>query len=900
MLIKCGASAVAEARVFNVESEDQKGASSKFSGTLMELERVRERHPDYMYLRTRAIGNLCVDGPNSNADAFPYEHFDDVRPGFGYKSFIGKKAFEEHQSYSLANAVGELLDAHLNRFDLGTYGDLGWKALSSEQKIDVLAAPDQMDGTIEVLMGIDRKRAPAHIARQIDVGEMVPVSMGTNVQFSDCSVCGNRAFWEKDYCDHVLQKGRLFTAEAEDLRGLMKEGILRLEWMPWIVADQRELDTVLGSDRMGAVKVAGFEINHGLSFFELSFVANAAYYKGRSLEKVASGGRAVFLNLEQLKNAYDGEIYQEIIRRDGEIVARMSNDRVAVRVHIGAGRKNVIPIPMRFLEFEDREGSTTMAGGKETAEPKERPGSTEETRTVRKDPLEITAVELSGGRRFVADKVVGVTKGERTHQPSDGGKSANDTEAGTSSNSAATTVKGVQALRERLSRLRGAAGRRGRAPGRRRTAFDQAPGESSKDAMEDYNIFPASDDSENAYNAESASATDSQIDKERTFDLTLPEGHTGIEEAEIWAKQASSKDRVPAKTAWIVYRGSSPQWIVTFGTLAKRRGTASRAVYRQFCSRAYGRELLKTIDDFGLEKTRRAVCGTRIPRRRSVSRRDPFGRSRASVGMPRSRRLRSSALERRATPPPDAAEQRAYYSQLFPDDYVSDLLATPREERRRVLSRERSPSTLPRRVGRLETENTKLRRIVSKMLQGQQKRLAVNKGRFAYNLIAKVAEANPGHFTRDEFEAEIRRLAALPLAALKVVAEYMQEYGATDYFPPTNDPATAEEESGIQNDSLRGVSNPSGDPVDVDDPPTEVLEGQTGLGEMDMSPVSAGMEGDLDGVSHFAGAPPQMTETAEDLQYGGSFVDEVSRHFRTTPGELEKRGIYVEPHNVIR
>ena len=51
---------------------------------------------DFRYLRFRAIGNFEVSGFNGNADSFPYEHFEDDRPGYGYKSFINKRAHFEH------------------------------------------------------------------------------------------------------------------------------------------------------------------------------------------------------------------------------------------------------------------------------------------------------------------------------------------------------------------------------------------------------------------------------------------------------------------------------------------------------------------------------------------------------------------------------------------------------------------------------------------------------------------------------------------------------------------------------------------------------------------------------------------------------------------------------------
>ena len=72
---------------------------------------------NFRYLRFRAIGNMERDGSNGNWDGFSYEHFEDDRPNFGYKSFIGKRAHSEHNSAEgIGGSIGDLPDAFLNRF----------------------------------------------------------------------------------------------------------------------------------------------------------------------------------------------------------------------------------------------------------------------------------------------------------------------------------------------------------------------------------------------------------------------------------------------------------------------------------------------------------------------------------------------------------------------------------------------------------------------------------------------------------------------------------------------------------------------------------------------------------------------------------------------------------------
>ena len=85
---------------------------------------------EFRYLRFRAIGNMewKTAGPNGNWDGFPYEYFEDERPGYGYQSFINKRAHVEHNSAKgLAGSIGDLPDAYLNRFSYGNTGvNVGW------------------------------------------------------------------------------------------------------------------------------------------------------------------------------------------------------------------------------------------------------------------------------------------------------------------------------------------------------------------------------------------------------------------------------------------------------------------------------------------------------------------------------------------------------------------------------------------------------------------------------------------------------------------------------------------------------------------------------------------------------------------------------------------------------
>jgi hypothetical protein len=298
----------------------------KFAG----LQRLTPYDPACRYVRFVAIGNLEVDGFNLNHDGFPYEYFEDSRPGFGYRSFVGKRAHVEHDTGHIGKSIGSLVDSYLNAFVLPEkfrgqkYADLdSWQV---PERQEVLTAEGQRDGTIEVLMQVDSKllrtadipethrRLVAHVLRILDTGQPVFCSMGMNLSYSDCTICGNRATVEADYCNHLQKiggrRGGLLSVGANQVRDLIDQQHMRPEWLPHVLHRQSDVREVLfgASNRAVMVKVA--EINHEHSFFELSIVGSAAFPKAVAKEVVAS--RKLYgVDWEKLSNKellalYDG------------------------------------------------------------------------------------------------------------------------------------------------------------------------------------------------------------------------------------------------------------------------------------------------------------------------------------------------------------------------------------------------------------------------------------------------------------------------------------------------------------------------------------------------------------------------------------------------------------------
>lgn len=292
----------------------------------------------YRYLRFRAIGNLEVSGFNGNWDGFPYEEFENSEPGYGYKSFIGKRAHLEHNS-ALKNrgAIGDLPDAYLNRLILPE-GIQSWSSIGSkdhtEKRFSILNMSGQRDGAIEVLMRLDLtrindlevnpdvRRKLAQLIKDIDSGKTLTCSMGTNCAKSVCSVCGNEAVYAVDYCNHLKsRKGSLHVVSANEIRDLLDRESLRAEWLKHIVASSFDVDEILKGISNKGIAVRAGEINQGLSFFELSVVKTPAYIEASALEnlsKVASQDRQQYL-YDLRKKIGDENILDlyELLKADG-------------------------------------------------------------------------------------------------------------------------------------------------------------------------------------------------------------------------------------------------------------------------------------------------------------------------------------------------------------------------------------------------------------------------------------------------------------------------------------------------------------------------------------------------------------------------------------------------------
>lgn len=165
--------------------------------------------PGYLYVRSRAISSRT----NDNFDTFPAEEIK-----ASYLSFIGKPVFVNHHNDNHRRARGVIIDA----------------VLHEDRNPD--GSPDTWS---EVLMEVDAVRFPK-LAKAILAGHIDRTSMGTDVAYSLCSFCGNKATTPLEYCAHIPK-----------LKG-------------------KRIHRTTASGHKEAVLVS--EICHGLKFFENSLL----------------------------------------------------------------------------------------------------------------------------------------------------------------------------------------------------------------------------------------------------------------------------------------------------------------------------------------------------------------------------------------------------------------------------------------------------------------------------------------------------------------------------------------------------------------------------------------------------------------------------------------------------
>ncbi|MDG6938266.1 MAG: hypothetical protein JRN42_07005 [Nitrososphaerota archaeon] len=186
--------------------------------------------PGKLYSFMRAISNRCNDNFDYWSAAELYGRYDGLpahNDRYGYRTFIGKPNYVNHDNGPWADPRGRIVWA-------GIYDDpIG------EGFVPRLEHTEHEDSDVWVKLGVevDADRYPK-TAAAISKKALFKVSMGADIAGSSCSVCGNWAEFDRQYCSHIRShKGELFE------------------------------------DRAGR-PVLAYEYNYGTQFFEISWICD--------------------------------------------------------------------------------------------------------------------------------------------------------------------------------------------------------------------------------------------------------------------------------------------------------------------------------------------------------------------------------------------------------------------------------------------------------------------------------------------------------------------------------------------------------------------------------------------------------------------------------------------------
>lgn len=232
----------AKAEILDVRASNsrQKNASLDKFSSIGDGEVNYRLEDGYIYTKVRAISSRV----NKNNDGWPAAEL-----AKAYSTFIGKPIFVDHNNTDPEKARGVVVDARLHVED-----DL--------QKASALdpyyaTAPDNHKPPtwIELLLETDARQFPK-LARAIVSGDIDSVSMGANVDRTQCNICNNWATSVQEYCDHIKSKGASF--------------------------DYFESSTGRKSSRKS------YEDCYDIHFFEISYVFDPADSTALVLDKISS------------------------------------------------------------------------------------------------------------------------------------------------------------------------------------------------------------------------------------------------------------------------------------------------------------------------------------------------------------------------------------------------------------------------------------------------------------------------------------------------------------------------------------------------------------------------------------------------------------------------------------
>jgi len=139
---------------------------------------------DGIYLHINALGGENW-GSNANGDYFESEVLAHECPMDGETPRMEDYGFKTFEKYAYP------YKHHVNKDPEKSVGERV-KFASYNPKVD----------RVELIVFVDRNKDP-ELCKKAEVGEAIPVSMGTKVLYDVCSICGNAAKKTVDYCEHL-------------------------------------------------------------------------------------------------------------------------------------------------------------------------------------------------------------------------------------------------------------------------------------------------------------------------------------------------------------------------------------------------------------------------------------------------------------------------------------------------------------------------------------------------------------------------------------------------------------------------------------------------------------------------------------------------------------------------
>lgn len=158
-----------------------------------------EPEPGKTYVHILALGAGDYYGCNLNNDHFPWsglqhDHTKTAHPYMhGFKTFLNAHAFAHH----------------VNKDPEKAYGDVLLSVLNHKMK------------RVELIVVIDEEKCIRNGGQRtldkIKAGEYPSTSMGCRVPFDVCSICGHKAKYRREYCDHMRNNAGKITPDGRKI-----------------------------------------------------------------------------------------------------------------------------------------------------------------------------------------------------------------------------------------------------------------------------------------------------------------------------------------------------------------------------------------------------------------------------------------------------------------------------------------------------------------------------------------------------------------------------------------------------------------------------------------------------------------------------------------------------------